>query len=139
MKRNILIYGCEKLTTDDYINFIEQCYKYWQNLPVKDVDLIIEYQDDFEMPTLCNTSDNWIWGMYDIGGSIDDIAHYAETELQCKHYILARIRDSIIRDFGVIKWGAIMYNEIEYSTKPDINGNRYIVKFNPIFYLLEKE
>ena len=24
-----------------------------------------------------------------------------------------------------------MYNEIEYSTKPDINGNRYSVIFNP--------
>ena len=28
--------------------------------------------------------------------------------------------------------GVIMYNEIEYSTKPDINGNRYSVIFNPI-------
>ena len=25
-----------------------------------------------------------------------------------------------------------MYNEIEYSTKPDINGNRYSVIFNPM-------
>ena len=28
--------------------------------------------------------------------------------------------------------GAIMYNEIEYSTKPDINDNRYSVIFNPV-------
>ena len=25
-----------------------------------------------------------------------------------------------------------MYNEIEFSTKPDINGNRYSVIFNPM-------
>ena len=36
----------------------------------------------------------------------------------------------LINDYRI--WGDNMYyNEIEYSTKPDINGNRYSVIFNP--------
>ena len=36
----------------------------------------------------------------------------------------------LINDYRI--WGVIMYNEIEYSTKPDIHGNRYSVIFNPV-------
>lgn len=35
----------------------------------------------------------------------------------------------LVNDYRI--WGVIMFNEKEYSTKPDINGNRYSVIFNP--------
>lgn len=103
MKRDILVQGNDCLTRENYIDFIEQCYQAWQCIPVKNVDLIIEYQADFEEWFLRNTDKEYIWGMQDDNPSIDETCNYAETQLHVKNYIIARFRDGILKDFCVIK------------------------------------
>ena len=85
---------------------------------------------------------------YDISEFVTNDGHFADIifDMWCKNatefksannngrYIvimLLKQNDNyqLINDYRI--WGAIMYNEIEYSTKPDINGNRYSVIFNP--------
>lgn len=103
MYRNIIVQGNNCLTKENYIDFINQCYQAWQFVPVKKVDLIIEYQSDFEERTLRNTYEEYIWGMHGDEPSIDETCEFAETQLHVKKYIIARFRDGILKDFEVIK------------------------------------
>ena len=103
MIRNILVQGNNCLSKENYIDFIEQCYQAWQCMPVKNVDLIIEYQTNFEEWTLRNTNKEYIWGMEDDKPSIDETCNFAETQLHVKNYIIARFRDGKLKDFEVIK------------------------------------
>ena len=103
MKRDILVQGNNCLTRENYIDFIEQCYQAWQCVPVKNVDLIIEYLADYEEWTLRNTNEEYLWGMADNEPTIDETCNFAETQLHIKKYIIARFRDGILKDFGVIK------------------------------------
>lgn len=101
--RNIRIQGTNGLTKENYIEFINQCYQAWQFVPVKDVDLIVEYQINDNDCALVSNSNKYVWGMHGDNISIYDMMDFAEKELHCEHYIIARIQDSNIRDFGVIK------------------------------------
>jgi len=96
MKRNIIVCGCEQLTTDDYLQFIQKCYKAWEIFPVKDVDLIVEYQSGFKSPMLINTETELLYSMELCGMGNDYICQFAETQLGCINYIVANIRNGNI-------------------------------------------
>lgn len=103
MKRDILVQGNNCLSKENYIDFIEQCYQAWQCVPVKNADLIIEYQADHKECTLRNTNEEYLWGMEDDKPSIYDTCEFAETQLHVKNYIIARFRGGILKDFLVMK------------------------------------
>lgn len=103
MRRDITVQGNNCLTRENYIDFIEQCYQAWQWVPVKNVDLIIEYQVNFKDWFLRNTFMEYIWGMHGDEPTIDETRNFAETQLHVEKYIIARFRDGILKDFEVIK------------------------------------
>ena len=105
MKRYILIQGSNCLSKENYIEFIKQCYNAWQCTPVKNVDLIIEYQREAldNSLTLKNTEKEWVYGIPYENMSIDEICNFVESELHCDNYLIARIRNRKVINFCMIK------------------------------------
>ena len=104
MKRQIIVSNSDALTNDDYINFIEQCYKSWSVCPTTNLKLIIEYRDNFDLQILWNTQYEYIWGVSS-DMSVSDIKKFVTNnlEMQCKNYIIATIRNKKVEDYKIIK------------------------------------
>ena len=102
MKRKILVSNRNSLTNDDYIDFINQCHKSWEVMPVPNVDLIIEYIDDFKLNTLLNTQNEYIWGWLP-KKTDDEMKKFAEENLGMHRYIIARIRNNKVEDYQIIR------------------------------------
>lgn len=102
MKRKILVSNCNSLTNDDYIDFINQCYKSWAVTPISNVDLIIEYIDDFELNTLLNTQNEYIWGCLPERND-DEMKKFAEEDLGIHRYIIAHIRDNEVEGYKIVR------------------------------------
>ena len=105
MKRHIEICRIQKLTMNDYKKFIEECYKFWSVLPVSNVDLIIEYIEDFNQSAILNTENEYIISCPNYDSSLEKICNFAETgiDLHCNQYIIARIRDKKVKEYYLIK------------------------------------
>lgn len=103
MDRDIIVYGSEELSTADYIKFAKKCFEAWNAMPVKDIDLIVEFQSGFKSPTLRNTPYEWIYGMAPCSNSFEKICKFAETELHCLNYIVAKIRNGEVVNIEIKK------------------------------------
>ena len=104
MIRQIIVSNPDILTNDDYINFIKQCYKSWGVSSVKNVTLIIEYRDNFDLQILWNTQYECIWGVSsDV--PISDVKELANDYLKmhCANYIIATICNEAVIDYKIIK------------------------------------
>ena len=101
MKRYITVQGNKQFTTENYEDFVYQCYNTWQIFPVSNVDLIIEYKveiQETDRRILINTEDMWIYGVSDLLLTLDEMCDYAivNLNLNCKNYIVAKIRNKKI-------------------------------------------
>lgn len=105
IKRNIIVSNVHGLLTyDDYVRFAIECYRYWNCLDVKNVDLIVEYEID-NKNTLRNTNKQWIYGMLEENSTFEQTSKFAEETLKCKNYIVARIRGrKIIGNIEIVEY-----------------------------------
>ena len=102
MKRQILASNSNSLTNDDYISFIKQCHKSWAIFPAPNVDLIIEYTDDFKLNTLLNTQNEYIWGCLPERND-DEMKKFVEEDLGIHRYIIAHIRDNEVEGYKIVR------------------------------------
>lgn len=105
IKRNIIVSNVHGLLTyDDYVRFAIECYRHWNCIDVKNVDLIAEYEIGNKKNTLINTNNQWIYGMLEENPGCFEIYSFAEETLKCKNYIVARIRGGkIIGNIGIVE------------------------------------
>lgn len=104
MKRDILVQDNDCLTRENYIDFIEQCYEAWAQCPVTNVTLIIEYRDNFDLPILWNTQDEYIWGVSS-EMTVSKIKKFVNSclHMHCANYIIATICNKTVIDYKIIK------------------------------------
>ena len=123
----------------EYLERIEEAYRQFNRFSVKK-----QVNNDDYLILARNANED-----YDISEIVTNDRHFADTifDTWCKNAKLFKSTNNngryivimllkhnynyqLINDYRI--WGVIMPFDIEYSTKPDINGNRYIIIVNPL-------
>ena len=122
-----------------YLERIEEAYKQFNLFTVKERvnngDYLVLFRnahENYDISELVTNGGNFADTIFDRW--CEDAILFKEANNNGRYIVIMLLKQNdnyqLINDYRI--WGAIMYNEIEYSTKPDINGNRYSVIFNPM-------